>query len=154
MDFAASTTRQLAWRGPEAVMTRLRFDDAAALDVLTRQGLTPDARPSSGQTVILRATANLIARRAAGVIGLDFADIDEDTALLVERCAGRVIGSGAVHMGDGEAATQSNIAEAKADRALSIFDVRTHVLSSGDRFDFEARRPACGSDTPQTVQES
>ncbi len=154
MDFAASTTRQLAWRGPEAVMTRLRFDDAAALDVLTRQGLTPDARPSSGQTVILRATANLIARRAAGVIGLDFADIDEDTALLVERCAGRVIGSGAVHMGDGEAATHSNIAEAKADRALSIFDVKTHVLSSGDRFDFEARRPACGSDTPQTVQES
>ncbi|WP_293827922.1 hypothetical protein [uncultured Brevundimonas sp.] len=135
-------------------MTRLRFDDAAALDVLTRQGLTPDARPSSGQTVILRATANLIARRAAGVIGLDFADIDEDTALLVERCAGRVIGSGAVHMGDGEAATHSNIAEAKADRALSIFDVKTHVLSSGDRFDFEARRPACGSDTPQTVQES
>ena len=82
MDFAASTTRQLAWRGPEAVMTRLRFDDAAALDVLTRQGLTPDARPSSGQTVILRTTAN----------------------------AGRVIGSGAVDMVDGEAATQSNIA--------------------------------------------
>lgn len=135
-------------------MTRLRLDDAAALDVLTRQGLTPDARPSFGQTVILRTTANLIARRAAGVIGLDFADIEEDTALLVERCAGRVIGSGAVHMGDGEAATHSNIAEVKADRALSIFDVRTHVLSSGDRFDFEARRPACGSDTPQTVQES
>jgi hypothetical protein len=154
MDFAASTTKRLAWRGPEAVMTRLRLDDAAALDVLTRQGLTPDARPSSGQTVILRATANLIARRAAGVIGLDFADIDEDAALLVERCAGRVIGSGAFHMGDGEAATQSNIAEAKADRALSIFDLRTHVLSSGGRFDFEARRPACVSDTPQTAQES
>ncbi|PZU00362.1 MAG: hypothetical protein DI624_03205 [Brevundimonas sp.] len=107
-------------------MPRLRLNDAAALDVLARQGLTPDARPSSGQTVILRTTAN----------------------------AGRVIGSGAVHMGDGEAATHSDIAEAKADRALSIFDVRTHVLSSGDRFDFEARRPACGSDTPQTVQES
>lgn len=135
-------------------MTRLRLDDAAALDVLTRQGLTPDARPSFGQTVILRTTANLIARRAAGVIGLDFADIDEDTALLVEGCAGRVIGSGAVHMGDGEAATHSNIAEAKADRALSIFDVRTHILSSGDRFDFEARRPACGSNTRQTAQES
>ena len=107
-------------------MPRLRLNDAAALDVLARQGLTPDARPSSGQTVILRTTAN----------------------------AGRVIGSGAVDMVDGEAATQSNIAEAKADRALSIFDVRTHVLSSGDRLDFEARRPACGSDTPQTVQES
>ena len=125
MDFAASTTRRMAWRGPEAV-THLRLDDAAALDVLTRQGPTPDARPSPGQTVILRTTAN----------------------------AGRVIGSGAVDMVDGEAATQSNIAEAKADRALSIFDIRPHVVSSGDRFDFEARRPACGSDTPQTVQES
>ncbi|MFC7379262.1 cyanophycinase [Brevundimonas sp. GCM10030266] len=72
--------------------------------------------------------------------------IDEDTALLVEGRAGRVIGSGAVYVVDGESATHSNIAEAKADRALSIFDVRTHVLSSGDRFDFNRRRPTCGSD--------
>ena len=72
--------------------------------------------------------------------------IDEDTALLVEDRAGRVIGSGAVYVVDGEAATHSNIAEAKADRALSIFDVRTHVLSSGDRFDFSRRRPTCGTD--------
>lgn len=72
--------------------------------------------------------------------------IDEDTALLVEGRDGRVIGSGAVYMVDGEAATHSNIAEARADRALSIFDVRTHVLSSGDAFDFDGRRPARGPD--------
>lgn len=72
--------------------------------------------------------------------------IDEDTALLVEGAAARVIGAGAVYVVDGESATHSNIAEAKADRALSIFDVCTHVLSSGDRFDFKARRPACGPD--------
>ena len=72
--------------------------------------------------------------------------IDEDTALLVEGAAGSVIGAGAVYVVDGEAATHSNIAEAKADRALSIFDVRTHVLSGGDRFDFKARRPVCSPD--------
>lgn len=72
--------------------------------------------------------------------------IDEDTALLVRGDEGRVLGAGAVYVVDGEEASHSNIAEARADRALSIFDVRMHVLSSGDRFDFIRRRPACGSD--------
>ena len=67
--------------------------------------------------------------------------IDEDTALLVEGDAGRVLGRGAVYVVDGEEATHSNIAEARSDDALSIFDVRMHVLSSGDRFDFRSRRP-------------
>ncbi|MBA4803810.1 MAG: cyanophycinase [Brevundimonas sp.] len=70
--------------------------------------------------------------------------VDEDTALLVEGDEGRVLGSGAVYVVDGEGATHSNIAEARADRALSIFDVRTHVLSSGDRFEFPHRRPTAG----------
>jgi cyanophycinase len=70
--------------------------------------------------------------------------VDEDTALLVEGREGRVLGAGAVYVVDGEASTHSNIAEARSDDALSIFDVRMHVLSAGDRFDFEARRPACG----------
>jgi cyanophycinase len=72
--------------------------------------------------------------------------IDEDTALLVEGRSGRALGAGAVYVVDGENASHSNIAEARADRALSIFDVRTHVLSSGDRFDFARRRPECGTD--------
>ena len=72
--------------------------------------------------------------------------VDEDTALLVRGREGRVLGSGAVYVVDGEEASHSNIAEAGMDRALSIFDVRMHVLSSGDRFDFARRRPACGSD--------
>lgn len=70
--------------------------------------------------------------------------IDEDTALLVEGSRGRVLGSGAVYIVDGESATHSNIAEARRDDALSIFDVRMHVLSSGDAFDFNARRPERG----------
>lgn len=70
--------------------------------------------------------------------------IDEDTALVVEGREARVIGSGAVYVMDGEDASHSNIAEARAERALSMFDVRLHVLSSGDRFDLKRRRPTCG----------
>ena len=70
--------------------------------------------------------------------------IDEDTAIVVEDQAFRVIGSGAAYVVDGECATHSNIAEAGADEALSMFDVRMHVLSSGDSFDLRRRRPTGG----------
>lgn len=67
--------------------------------------------------------------------------IDEDTALLVRGRVGEVLGAGAVYVVDGEGATHSNVSEAQAECALSIHDVRMHVLSSGDAFDFAARRP-------------
>ena len=70
--------------------------------------------------------------------------IDENTALLVDGHVGRTLGAGAVYVVDGEATTHSNIAEAGSENPLSMFDVRMHVLSSGDRFDFEARRPTKG----------
>ena len=70
--------------------------------------------------------------------------IDENTAIVVEGGRFLVIGSGAAYVVDGEASTHSNIAEARADRALSMFNVRMHVLSSGDSFDLTARTPACG----------
>ncbi|QTC90271.1 cyanophycinase [Brevundimonas goettingensis] len=72
--------------------------------------------------------------------------IDENTAVVVEGRRLRVLGSGAAYVVDGETATHSNIAEARSDRALSMFDVRMHVLSSGDRFDLDARRPSPGQD--------
>ena len=81
--------------GHEAVLTRIRLDDAPALDILARQGLTRDSVPESGRTVVLRSAANLsaggvaidrtaeihpdnaaMARRAALAIGLDVAGID------------------------------------------------------------------------------
>ncbi|MBX9460348.1 MAG: cyanophycin synthetase [Brevundimonas sp.] len=81
--------------GHEAVLTRIRLDDAHALDILGRQGLTPDAVPERGREVTLRSAANLsaggeaidrtaeihpdnaaIARRAALAVGLDVAGID------------------------------------------------------------------------------
>jgi cyanophycinase len=74
--------------------------------------------------------------------------IDEDTALLVRGDEGRVLGAGAVYVVDGEQASHSNIAEARSERALSIFDVRMHVLSSGDRFHFPDRRPTPGPHDP------
>ena len=67
--------------------------------------------------------------------------IDEDTALIVRGDQFRVVGSGGVHVFDGEDCSRSNIAEADPARALSIFDVRMHILSNGDGFDLRRRRP-------------
>src|ERR1700712_4477625 len=67
--------------------------------------------------------------------------IDEDTAIVVENGRFDVHGRAGVYVVDGAGVTQSNIAEAKPDRALSIYDIRMHVLSAGDRFDLVERRP-------------
>jgi cyanophycinase len=71
--------------------------------------------------------------------------IDEDTAIIVEGCTFRVAGSGAVYMVDGSEVTHSNIAEASPERTLSMHDVRLHVLSAGDTFDLDVRRPRAAS---------
>ena len=70
--------------------------------------------------------------------------IDEDTALVLENERFRVIGSGCVYVVDGAGVTHSNIAEARPERALSMYDVRMHVLGEGDAFDLTSRRPAEG----------
>lgn len=67
--------------------------------------------------------------------------IDEDTAIVVEGESFRVIGSGAVYVIDGAGVSHSNVAEGDPDAVLSIYDLRLHVLSSGDGFDLSARRP-------------
>lgn len=70
--------------------------------------------------------------------------IDENTAAVVRGHRFTVIGSGAVYVVDAEGVTRSNIADGRADRALSIHDVRLHVLSVGDEFDLQTRRPGDG----------
>jgi cyanophycinase len=80
--------------------------------------------------------------------------IDEDTAIVVEGRRFKVIGSGAAYVVDGENATHSNIAEARSERALSMFDVRMHVLSSGDAFDLDSRSPECGAHEEGAVARS
>jgi cyanophycinase len=74
--------------------------------------------------------------------------IDEDTAIILRGHKFEVIGSGGVYVVDGGGVTHSNIAEAEADRALSIHDVRLHVLCQGDRFDLNDRRPAMAEARP------
>lgn len=68
--------------------------------------------------------------------------IDEDTAIIMESnqefC---VVGSGAVYVIDAHEATESNISEASSDQTLSIFNVRFHVLSQGDKYDVPSQRP-------------
>jgi cyanophycinase len=68
--------------------------------------------------------------------------IDEDTALVLQDGRFEVIGNGCVYVVDGAGVTYSNIAEARPERSLSMYDVRLHVLSSGDSFDLAKRRPA------------
>lgn len=75
--------------------------------------------------------------------------IDEDTAIVVQGSQFRVIGSGAVYLVDAGAVSHSNIAEASADEALSIYDLTLHVLSSGDGFDLETRRPRRADAQPE-----
>jgi cyanophycinase len=75
--------------------------------------------------------------------------IDEDTALVFEDERFGVIGSGCVYVVDGAGVTHSNIAEAEPERALSMFDVRLHVLSAGDTFDVTKRRPTEVPDVQQ-----
>lgn len=72
------------------------------------------------------------------VLGLG---IDENTAIVLEGEQFVVIGEGGVYVVDGEDVSMSNIAEAKSERALSIMDVRLHLLADGDGFNLASRRP-------------
>ena len=72
------------------------------------------------------------------VLGLG---IDEDTAVCLEGSEFQVIGSGGVYVVDGTGVSYCNLAEARAECALSMHDVRVHVLSDGDGFDLKARKP-------------
>lgn len=68
--------------------------------------------------------------------------IDEDTAIVVNHKAQfKVIGSGAVYVIDGTEISGTNVSEQYPDNTLSIFDVKLHVLKSGDKFDLNCRRP-------------
>jgi cyanophycinase len=68
--------------------------------------------------------------------------IDEQTAIVVERGNGfYVLGSGAVYVIDGTEVSYSNVAEEDLKKTLSIYNVKMHMLSQGDRFDLINRVP-------------
>ena len=98
--------------GHEQVMTRITVD-APVLSLLAKRGYTLDSVPDTGETVMLRETANLstggsaidrtdeihpdnafLARRAATTIGLDVAGIDfiaPDIARSVRETGGGIV---------------------------------------------------------------
>lgn len=78
--------------------------------------------------------------------------IDEDTAIVVQERAFKVIGSGAVYVIDGAGVTRSNVTEGQEKSTLSISDVRLHVLSHGDSFDLDRRRPHSAGEVKKSHQ--
>ena len=69
--------------------------------------------------------------------------IDENTAVIVEQDnIFTVLGEGGVCFIDGSDLTYTNLTDEERERALSVFDMRVHILSQGDRFDCRTRRPA------------
>lgn len=72
--------------------------------------------------------------------------IDENTAIVMDKLTHfKVIGKGAVYALDACEATGCNISEASTDSALSLFNVKFHLLSSGDEFDLATRTAKSGS---------
>lgn len=68
--------------------------------------------------------------------------IDEDTSIIVNReNVLRVLGSGAVYIIDGSNISDTNVSEQYQDNILSMFDVKMHVLKTGDKYDLKTRRP-------------
>jgi cyanophycinase len=70
--------------------------------------------------------------------------LDEDTAVIAEGTMLRVMGSGAVYVVDGVRESYTNVSEEKPDSVTSVFDLKLHILSAGDSYDLERRRPARG----------
>ncbi len=70
--------------------------------------------------------------------------VDENTAFILEDRSLRVIGEGAIYIIDGADISHSNITEGADANVLSVYDVRVHVLSAGDEFDLDFRRPSMG----------
>jgi cyanophycinase len=69
--------------------------------------------------------------------------VDEDTAVVIESDGTfHVFGSGAVYVVDGHDLSYTNISEVSFNRAMSVFGVRLHTLSSGDSFNIHSRHPA------------
>jgi len=69
--------------------------------------------------------------------------IDEGTALIIENESRvRVLGEGAVYVVDAAGVTHSNVADKGiSGEALSIYDIKLHVLGHDDEFDLIERRP-------------
>lgn len=76
--------------------------------------------------------------------------IDEDTAVIIEGDSSfRVIGTGAVYVVDGSDISYSSLSEERAEGVLSIFNVKLHVLGSGNRYHLARREPIIPRQAPE-----
>ena len=67
--------------------------------------------------------------------------IDEDTAFLIDgEDSGEVVGSGVVTIVDASELTHSSRAHAGSGEALSLLDIRMHVLAEGCKYDMKTRK--------------
>jgi cyanophycinase len=68
--------------------------------------------------------------------------IDENTAVVIDSSESfYVVGAGAVYAIDGRYISYSNVTEGNPDKTLAVYDLKVHVLTEGDSFDLETRRP-------------
>jgi cyanophycinase len=68
--------------------------------------------------------------------------IDENTAVVIDMAESfYVVGAGAVYAVDGRYISYSNVTEGHAEKTLAVYDLKLHVLTEGDSFNLETRRP-------------
>lgn len=65
--------------------------------------------------------------------------IDEDTAIVVKNGSFTVLGNNAVYVIDGRYISCTNVPEASADKTMSMHDIRLHVLTNAENFNFKTR---------------
>ena len=75
----------------------------------------------------------------ANTLGLG---LDENTAVVISgQESFYVVGAGAVYAVDGREISYSNVHENDTNKTLAVYDMKLHVLTEGDFFDLNTRRP-------------
>lgn len=72
-----------------------------------------------------------------GVLGVG---IDEDTCIIVEGGSFKVFGSNAVYVVDGKGITTTNMAQAAADKTMSMHNVKLHIMAHDEEFNLKTRK--------------
>jgi cyanophycinase len=67
--------------------------------------------------------------------------IDEDTAIVMQGKSFKVMGAGSVYIVDGHEMTECSLSENSVNENLSVFNMKLHVLASGDVFHLGNRQP-------------
>lgn len=84
-----------------------------------------------------------------GILGIG---IDEDTAIIVNKTNFQVMGNNAVYVIDGHDVTYTNVAEASADKTMSMHNVKIHILADNESFDLQSRIPEINKSNVKTIR--